>query len=78
MSASPSLIRNSNLVLLWIGQLASQAERGCSNRPRMVDGFHLRENGGLSMGCLLVVGSLPGLIFVNRIGRIVDLFPTRL
>jgi len=25
MSASPSLFRNSNLVLLWIGQLASQA-----------------------------------------------------
>jgi MFS family permease len=70
--------RDKNLLLLWIGQVLSQAGTRLYQIATLWWLLSLEgASGGTRMGLFLMTAALPALVFVKPIGRAVDRFRTK-
>lgn len=74
----PLILRNNDFLLLWFGQILSQAG---SRMFQIALLWWLVERGGQSaglvVGSFLVVGALPAILFVKPIGLLIDRVPSK-
>lgn len=70
---APLVLRNPDMLLLWIGQLASQAGTQMYRMALLWWILTASPGGsGLEVGLLMVFGAIPSLAFVKPIGRLVE------
>jgi len=73
---APLVLRNRNLFLMWSGQVLSQS--GTRMYQIALAWWVVTSGGGgREVGLFMVAGALPALVFVRRIGKVVDRQPSR-
>jgi hypothetical protein len=75
----PLLTRNRNFALVWLGQVLSQGGTRVYQIALLwwLLGQVPHDVRGLAGGAFLVVGAVPALVLVRRIGRVLDVRPSR-
>lgn len=77
MAERPLVLRDRNILFIWLGQALSQAGTRMYQIALLWWLVTKSEAPGQAAGVFMVMGALPSLLFVSLSGRVIDKSPTR-